>query len=199
MWSFEKLAKEAGINNIDLRKDSKKARDWFYNQAYNTKKATGKNLQKNAGPFENMDNLSINSIGKMYFYAYDPKHKGTLKYYDIFPLVFPIELYKDGFLGINIHYLPPGMRSILMTRISETLNNQKYDNTSKLKINYSILTSASRFKLFKPCVHRYLFSHVRSSFQYIKPVNWYYTALLPTEKFKKKSSDYVWAMSLLSI
>ena len=37
------------------------------------------------------DRLKNNStIGKMYFYFYDPKTKDTLPYYDRFPLVIPI-------------------------------------------------------------------------------------------------------------
>ena len=40
-------------------------------------------------------------IGKLYFFAYDPKWKDKLSKYDKFPMVFPIELYGDGFLGLN--------------------------------------------------------------------------------------------------
>ena len=45
------------------------------------------------------------SLGKMYFYAYDPKTKAKLKHYDTFPLVFPVKKFSDGFLGLNLHYL----------------------------------------------------------------------------------------------
>ena len=33
-------------------------------------------------------------VGKMYFYFYDPKTKDTMPYYDRFPLVIPIEMYR---------------------------------------------------------------------------------------------------------
>jgi len=46
-------------------------------------------------------------LGKMYFFVYNPKHKITLPYYDMFPLVLPIERYSNGFLGINFHFLAP--------------------------------------------------------------------------------------------
>ena len=34
------------------------------------------------------------------FFRYDPKLKSVLPYYDIFPLVMPIQSAKGGFLGI---------------------------------------------------------------------------------------------------
>ena len=43
--------------------------------------------------------------GVMNLFGYDAKHKATLPYYDKFPLIFPIEPAKGGFIGINFHYL----------------------------------------------------------------------------------------------
>ena len=56
-------------------------------------------------------------IGKMYFYFYDPKTKERLPYYDRFPLVIPIEEYKDGFLGLNLHYIHPKSRINLLDKL----------------------------------------------------------------------------------
>jgi len=56
-------------------------------------------------------------LGKMYFFVYNPKHKMTLPYYDMFPLVLPVERYSDGFLGINFHYLAPKERAHLLDEI----------------------------------------------------------------------------------
>lgn len=199
VYKFETLSKKGKLDGIDLKKDAETARNWFREKAYNTKYANPKEFQKNATAFQNIDAISSNSIGKLYFYAYDPKYAKTLEYYDVFPLVFPIEFYHDGFLGINLHYLPPFLRAKLLDALYETLNNQKYDKSTKLIISYQILKQAGKFKYFKPCVHRYLFSHVRSPFQYVPPTAWDYTVLLPMNRFKKKSAEYVWARSLLSI
>ena len=46
------------------------------------------------------------NFGALNMFIYDPKLKNKLPYYDTFPLVLPIERYRDGFLGINFHYLP---------------------------------------------------------------------------------------------
>jgi hypothetical protein len=82
-------------------------------------------------------------IGRMYFYLYDPKHKDTLPYYDRFPLVIPIERYPDGFLGLNLHYIHPKHRIILLDKLSEAANNSKFDETTRLKISYNYLQRAS--------------------------------------------------------
>ena len=58
-------------------------------------------------------------LGNMYFFFYNPKHKKTLPWYDTFPLVFPIKSFSDGFLGLNMHYLAPKDRAILMDQLKE--------------------------------------------------------------------------------
>ena len=49
-------------------------------------------------------------FGRLNMFFYDPKLKKKLPYYDRFPLVLPLENYNDGFLGINLHYLPIPLR-----------------------------------------------------------------------------------------
>ena len=56
-------------------------------------------------------------IGGLYFFYYNPKGKGDMPYYDIFPLVIPLHRYNDGFLGLNLHYLPITYRLRLMTKL----------------------------------------------------------------------------------
>ena len=46
-------------------------------------------------------------IGSMQMFFYDPKHKETLPYYDKVSFVNYIKTRKGGFLGLNLHYLPP--------------------------------------------------------------------------------------------
>jgi hypothetical protein len=143
--------------------------------------------------------MSPASRGQMFMFFYDPKTKSSLPYYDRFPLIFPINFYKDGFLGINLHYIPPYTRAKLMDSLYSTINNNKYDNTTKLRINYELLNGVGRFNEFKPCIKRYLFSHVVSNFQYVSPDDWDKAIMLPTERFVGKSKDKVWADSMSKI
>jgi len=131
-------------------------------------------------------------IGEMYFFYYDPKLKDSLPYYDRFPLVLPIERYSDGILGLNLHYIHPKQRIILLDKLSEFLNNSKYDESTKFRINYSILKNASRIYESKPCLKRYLYSHIESKFLRISPDEWDIAALLPLELFEKQKTSKVW-------
>ena len=89
-----------------------------------------------SGLMRDKDRLKNTSmIGKMYFYFYDPKTKDSMPYYDRFPLVIPIERYNDGFLGLNLHYIHPKYRMILLDKLSDTMSNDTYDDKTKLKIN----------------------------------------------------------------
>ena len=125
-------------------------------------------------------------IGRMYFFNYDPKLKDILPVWDKFPLVIPIEMYQDGFLGLNLHYLDPYNRLALLNRLYDFANNDKYDDTTRLNLSYNLLSSSRRYKMMEPCIKRYLSSHIRSSLIYIEPDNWETAIFLPTEKMVYK-------------
>jgi len=122
-------------------------------------------------------------IGKMYFFAYDAKLKDVLPVWDKFPLVIPMETYSDGFLGLNLHYLDPGSRLVLLDRLQDFINNDKYDDTTRFNLSYSLLSASRRYRMIEPCIKRYLFSHIMSSLIYIEPDNWETAIFLPVQKF----------------
>ena len=185
---------------ISYKRNEQRAREWFRQQAYNISSANFNTLESNAGPFQRIQNLSINSIGKMYMFKYDAKWKDKLPYWDMYPVIYPIEFYSDSMLGINLHYLSPVQRAYFMNALYELeWSNKKFDKTTKLQLSYSILKESTRHKAFEPCLHKYLFSHVRSPFLYISPELWDYAALLPTQRFQKASSEQVWADSQFKI
>jgi len=134
-------------------------------------------------------------IGRMYFFFYDPKTKDKLPYYDRFPLVLPIEQYQDGFLGLNLHYLHPKQRIILLDKLSDYASNSKYDSTTKLRLSYDVLRRSSSISEHIPCVKKYLFSHVESRFLEIAADEWDIAALLPMESFVGASTGKVYAES----
>jgi hypothetical protein len=135
------------------------------------------------------------TIGKMYFYFYDPKTKDTLPYYDRFPLVIPIESYKDGFLGLNLHYIHPKQRLILLDKLSETATNKNFDSKTKLRVSYSYLAGASKAFEATPCIKRYLYSHIQSRFLEISADEWDIAAMLPVETFVGATTSKVYADS----
>lgn len=130
-------------------------------------------------------------IGQMYFYLYDAKHKDTLPFWDRFPLVIPVKFYKDGWLGLNLHYLPPAQRAILLDKL---LEYAKAVNTPKafMKLSYPLLKAAVDSDLFQPCVHRYLVGHVDTDLVKVDSQFWLKAARLPVQQFQKKSAQQVW-------
>lgn len=179
----ESLAKEG------LTPRTYKARDWL--------RAKIKNLNPTRQTlFADRQRLRNKSfIGRMYFFFYDPKLKDTLPYYDRFPLVIPIEQYPDGFLGLNLHYIHPKQRIILLDKLSEFANNSAYDSSTKLRLSYDLLKSASKIFEATPCIKRYLFSHIESRFLEITADEWDIAALLPMESFAKAKTSKVYAES----
>ena len=134
-------------------------------------------------------------IGKMYFYYYDPKTKDSMPYYDRFPLVIPIDQYSDGFLGLNLHYIHPRQRIILLDKLSDTASNKKFDAKTKLRLSYDYLKRASASFEAMPCIKRYLYSNVTSRFLEISADEWDIAALLPMETFVNASESKVYADS----
>ena len=166
-----------------------KARDWLRAKVSELR-PTKTTLMRDR---ERLKNSSI--IGKMYFYYYDPKTKDKLPYYDRFPLVIPVERYADGFLGLNLHYIHPKQRMILLDKLSETTNNDKYDSTTKLRISYEYLAASTKAFEAQPCIKRYLFNHIDSRFLEISADEWDIAALLPVETFVGATTSKVFADS----
>jgi len=131
-------------------------------------------------------------LGKMYFYYYDPKTKENLQYWDKFPLVIPIETYRDGFLGLNLHYISPKQRLVLLDALSEFANNSKYDETTRLRLTYNNLKNLGKAYKAKPCVKKYLFKHVDSRFLEISANEWDIAVLLPFQNFQGASANKVY-------
>ena len=180
-----------GVRAGQLPARTQDARQWYRDTAQSYKRLDERNLMKS--DTERLTNRIM--IGSMYMYYYDPKHKATLPYYDRFPLVFPYKKVPGGFMGLNLHYLPLQYRAKLMDALYDVSTNDKYDETTKLKLNYSVLNSASRFKYFAPCVKHYLNEQVRSRFLYVYPSEWDISLFLPLERFQGATKQKVWADS----
>jgi hypothetical protein len=128
-------------------------------------------------------------FGRLNMFFYDPKLKAKLPYYDTFPLVLPLEPYSDGFLGINFHYLPMALRLQLLDRVVDYSNNTKFDESTKLAVDYSKLKKLS---IIKPTLKRYLAGRVKTQFRRIDADEFTVAALLPVARFKKASAAEVY-------
>lgn len=155
--------------------------DWFRDKAYSATGYRRNILGKNERARDAV------TIGKMYFFAYDPKLKGILPVYDKFPLVFPIEGYNDGFLGLNLHYLNVDERSMLLENLKKYATDDRMNKNTRLQLSYSLLNSTKRLASpARPCIKRYLLSQLRSRFIEITSNEWDKAILLPVAQFVYK-------------
>ena len=189
------LAKGARAGQMPARTDA--ARQWYRDQAKSVAKsgsktgASGKNMIRELKS-EATDKVRL---GNMYLFQYDAKHKDKLPYWDRYPLIFPINIAKGGFLGINMHYLPPMLRAELMDELYKVTTNNSYDDSTRIRISYEILSGASKFRAFKPCIKHYLNSQLRSRFIYISPAEWDIALFLPMAQFVGATKQKVYADS----
>jgi hypothetical protein len=186
---FDKLESEAYRRG--LAKRSKEAQDWFKSQLRGMKKINMHKMLKD----DRLKTKQRPRIGDMFMYIYDPKHRKTLPYYDRFPLTIMVSKAPGGFYGLNLHYLPLKQRAMFLDRLTEIANNKKFDETTRLKLNYSLLKSAKKYKYFAPCFKHYLTSQIDSKIVKVEASEWDIAIFLPTENFAKKTKGFVWKQS----
>ena len=193
------MAKQTSIkdvfdrNQYDLATAASKSRSWFEQQVLLMTKqriTPPKILQGNP------EQLTTRVMpGKLYMFLYDPKLKKELPYYDKFPLVFPFGKTADGFIGLNLHYLPYHLRIQLLDRLMVFKSNARMDETTRIKYSWQLIDGVSRYNAAKPCVKQYLLGHVRSQFRQVNSKDWATAMLLPVERFVGASTQEVWTDS----
>jgi len=132
------------------------------------------------------------SVGRLNLFGYNPKLRKTLPYYDIFPLVLPLEPIPGGFLGMNFHYLPPLLRFRLLERMQQFADDTKFDSKTKFNVNYSDIKN---IRIVKPTIKKYLYSYVQTGFFRINMNEAAIAIYLPVQRFKKASEAQVYSDS----
>ena len=178
-------------SSIKTAKAGAKARaagDWFREKV---KQASASARMRAVTPTQLLkrQEATDTELGQMLFYKYDPKFAKKLPYWDMYPLVFPFEKAKGGFYGLNLHYIPPRERAVLMDELNSYVTNKKYDATTRLKLSYDLLKGFGRAI---PCVKRYLGTNVRSNTVRIDADEWEIAIFLPVERFQKEKKSVVW-------
>jgi len=186
---FNRLELQAFRAGITPR--TKESRAWFQQKIKNLRSINREALMKE----EPLKQVSTEIVGSMYMFFYDPKHKETLPYYDTFPLVVVVGPAEGGFLGLNLHYLPPILRAKMLDGLMEITTNNKFNDSTRFKMTYELLARASKFKYYKPCLKHYLNKQVKSTFALVPAPEWEIATFLPTAQFRKANSKKVYADS----
>lgn len=133
------------------------------------------------------------ALGKMYTFGYDAKHKATLPYWDKFPLIILLDVHKDGFLGLNFHYLAPIQREKFLRAILK-FSTQKGDpetftNKAYFKMSWQAVKGIPGAEKM---IHKYLYNHVATSLLEAPANEWENVIYLPYQKFVGASAKSVW-------
>lgn len=133
--------------------------------------------------------------GKLYMFWYDPKGKDTLPHYDAFPLVFPYAKTENGFIGLNMHYLPYFYRVQLMDRLMQYATSDKLDENTRIRYSWALIDGVSKFSKAQVCIKSYLLDNVQSQFAEIDGKDWHTAMMLPVERFVGANKSNVWELS----
>ena len=184
MALIDKFFKKRRLTNT--RQLAAKATDAFTDAVKSTVSKTGV-IEKTS--WEGM------KIGSMYTYRYDAKHKDTLPVFDRFPLTIKIESYRNGWLGLNLHYLPLQMRfnflkMLLIFRRDGAGGDLTRDSRME-SISYRALKATIPPAFWEPTIKRYLGDgkYMRSQAGLILPTQWSKIIFLPTAKWRKGDSS----------
>jgi len=187
---FDTLQAQAFRAGITAR--TKKSQKWFRDKIEDIRMPSRQALLKDSA----LDPTTRELRGSMYMYFYDPKHKQTLPYYDRFPLTIMIEPRKNGFLGLNLHYLRPDIRAKFLDELMKLAPGNVRDTSRLMKARYDLLSSTRKYKEFRPCLKMYLSDHVKSRLVRVPMSEWEIAVFLPTEQFRKSGKTKVWAESI---
>ena len=168
----------AGLKQGIVPGRAKEAREWYREQAKNFGVVQRDDVFRDIKRFE-----AAPRAGQMFIFKYMPKHADTLPYHDRMPLVIPFDTIKNGFIGINLHYLPLPARAALMDVLYTLASDEDMTEQTKINIAYGMIKGLIRFKFAKPCIKKYLYGHVQSRFVKINSSEWDVALFLPTEQF----------------
>ena len=162
---FDKIKQQAGDRDLSL--------NWYKNKIRDLSNRISASRLMRDGKVRRTPRFN-----RLHFFRYDPKLKATLPYYDMFPLVMPIQSAPGGFLGINFHYLPIPARMSLL----EALDKRDF------KGDYSDL---KRAKYIKPCIKHYLRKQFVSGFLDLDEEDYAPAIFMPVAQWKKAGQSQV--------
>lgn len=183
---FTTLNKE--LTSAGITRRTKESREWFTNRVRGIKRINEVQFLKDP----NLIHKSKFFPGFMYHFTYDPAGKETLPFYDKFPLILAVGPAPGGFYGINLHYLDPLKRALFLDKLMGIATKTEFDEKTRFKLNYSLLSAVRKYRDFAPCFKHYLTSQISSKLMLVPSQEWEIAIFLPTEKFEGAQKKAVW-------
>jgi hypothetical protein len=158
--------------------------------------------KKTAGAINGSD------VGKMYSFKYSAKWDAKLPYWDRFPLILVISPFATikgkmsgaHFVGMNLHYISPRDRALLMDALNDNLMRNGFDESrpedfdpgKMAALNYSLLLKASKNRAFRACIKTYIRNGpagvgVQSAMAFVPGSEWENLIFLEMAQWKRNS------------
>ena len=166
------------------KQDVEKSREWLRLKAKTASKENKarRNNRRNKLLGDESRVTNTMEIGKLYLFTYDAKLKEELPYWDKSPLIIMIDKSVEGYyLGLNFHYLPPKLRAMLLDAILD-LPSYKTEK-QKLIMSYQLIKSFAGSNLARPCVKKYIPSHIDGNIVEIAKDEYDFVVMLPLANF----------------
>jgi len=188
----------------DARTQTKKSVEWYTKMVRTPME--GMSVQKFLGDNQPHQAKTI-MPGQMVHFFYSPKNKDDrtkLPFYDTFPLLLPFPISPEmtkkkpmitnstHFIGLNLHYIHPKMRMVLLSKLMTFIDDDSLPAKAKLNLSWRTISSVSMMPQAQQCVKLYLKKHVKSNFIIVPPKEWDMVVWLPSERFKNASAEEVW-------
>lgn len=188
---FTSLKTELASKGYSSR--SNQAKKWFAERVRELNGRINRRVLLNDG---NLTTRSKPIWGNMFMFAYDPKLKDVLPYYDLFPLVIALQPAPGGFLGLNLHYLRPDVRAAFLDKLIDTMpDGDALTDRSKLRLRYNMISKIRHMRQFAPCLKHYLLDHVKTRMAQVHAPDWETAIFLPTEQFRGSNKTKIWKES----
>jgi len=175
---YKKLLEEEGIES-----NTKLSQEWFFDRIreINREQVDRQSIITNP-PIRMATNQFV---GRMYLFRYNPIGRQTLPYYDRFPLVILISMQKEGFMGLNLHYLPMDLRQRLFYNLLNRASQSEFRWNTYLKIDYDYLRSKTLLRSHKACIKRYRYDQIYGRMANVPAPEWEIAVHLPLASWRK--------------
>lgn len=124
-------------------------------------------------------------LGKMILFGYIPETPvAKLGYYDRFPLVIPIRLYRDHFMAVNLHYMPFKLRASFIDRAEDAARGDVDTGDARLTaLRYDLMKSSTKYLSGLVGIRKYKLKGIYTPTLEIPSDKWKYAINLPVARF----------------
>lgn len=199
---FEKIVEIKDSELMNPSDDmSEETFDWYEQFAEQAYEKITKSSKRDSRPKQQ---ILINSMtdypalekraGALYTFTYQPS-RDDMPYWDKFPLVLRMLDNSDStesFLGMNLHYLDPYYRRVVLVNLMSKLDGDVSRKNSRI-----VGMGMDRLRVLpnrygRVCIRRYKYDNIRGRALRIPPEHWLKVIFLPTYQFIGAKPNKVW-------